>query len=111
LQQYLSPWAFEGGDIVFGEKLYANTIINFLENQECVAYVVGLKFFTSDDGIQFSYVAPQDDNVNEVEAPIAETILVSANEHDIDVIQDDRIDYDDLSGIGYMKIELDFKVV
>lgn len=110
LQQYLSPWAFEGGDIVFGEKLYANTIINFLENQESVAYVVGLKFFTSEDGNHFNYVMPQDDNVNEVEAPAAETILVSANEHEIDVIQDDHIDYDDLSGIGYMKIELDFKV-
>lgn len=112
IQRFLSPWAFDtNGEVTFGGIIYANAVVNFLEREECVEYIVGLKFFTSDDSLHFSFVTPDPNtNTNMVVASETDTILVSAPAHEIDIISDDKIDYDDLNGIGYLKIELDFKV-
>jgi hypothetical protein len=113
IKKFLSPWAFSGPhEIVFSSEVYANAVVNFLDKQESVSYVVGLKLFTSFNGEDFVFVPPTDEkNTNRVEAIAQDVILVSAEQHEIDIINDDRIDYDDLSGVGYMKIELDFKIV
>jgi hypothetical protein len=111
LQKFLSPWAFAGtGDIGFGGTIYANTVVSFLDTYECIDYVLGLKFFTSVDGKDYHYVFPGENNINVVEPPHAESILVSADVHDVDIVRDGRTDFDDLTGIEYMKIELDFKI-
>ena len=44
--QYLSPWAYEEGeDIVFGGKIYASSILAFIEKRPYVDYVTNFRMF------------------------------------------------------------------
>lgn len=110
LQRFLSPWAFDqSSEITFGGTVYANTVVSFLDGYDCIDYILGLKFFTSKDGFNFSPVTERDD-VNQVAPERPECILVSADTHEFDIVPDLKTDVDDLQGIGYMKIELDFEI-
>ena len=55
LIRFLSPWAYdEGADIVIGEKIYANMIVNFVDERPYVDYVAEVSLFRSDDGENFA---------------------------------------------------------
>src|SRR3989338_913397 len=111
LKRYLSPWAYdEGADIVLGGKIYANMIVNFLAEQPYVDYVAGLKLFQSDDGVNFTESKFLNKGENVVQADKPDVILVSAQQHEIDIVSENGYEAKDFTGIDYMKIELDFTV-
>lgn len=114
LCRFLSPWAYaEGADIAIGGRIYANSIINFVDQRDYVDYVATIKLFRSVNGVDFELVPPPVGDNGEgyfagTERP--DEILVAAREHDIDVITDVQYDTELLSGINYMKVELDYVV-
>lgn len=111
LKRYLSPWAYdEGADIVLGGKIYANMIVNFLAEQPYVDYVAGMKLFQSDDGVDFTESRFLNKGENIVKADKPDVILVSAQQHEIDIVSENGYEAKDFTGIDYMKIELDFTV-
>ncbi len=110
LQRYLSPWAYdESAEIVFGGKINANLIVNFVDERDYVDYVAGITLYTSPDGAAFTEV-PEDGDVLTVAAGAPDIILVSARQHEIDLITEEVYVEEAFIGIDYMKIELDFKV-
>jgi hypothetical protein len=111
LNHFLAPWAYdEGADIVIGSRIYANTIINFIEERPYVDYVAEIKLFTSEDGHTFRLTLPQGAEGYWVEAARPDSVLVAARQHEIDMIVEDRFVETSFRGINYMKIELDFIV-
>jgi len=106
--RFLSPWAYdEGADIVIGGRIYASSIIDFIEGCDYVDYVAELKLFTNETG-NFALIPPSDDYHAETSGP--DGILVAAPEHEFDLISDSAYSVDALRGINYMKVELDFIV-
>ncbi|MBL8473303.1 MAG: baseplate J/gp47 family protein [Rhodocyclaceae bacterium] len=112
LNRFLSPWAYdEGNEISIGGSIHANAIINFLERQPGVDYIAELKLFKSEDRRSFKLVEEaQDGNGYRVRSERADGVLVADPQHEIDLITDTRFTEQNFSGIGYMKIELDFVV-
>ncbi len=117
LNRYLAPWAYdEGADIVIGGRIYANSIVDFVDRQPYVDYIAKIELFSSSDGENFTRILPpQVGDPNYilgyfVEAQQPNQILVAAHQHQIDVISDAGYSVQKLVGIGYMTIELDFVV-
>jgi hypothetical protein len=111
LKRYLAPWAYqEGADLVLGGRIYASVLVNFIAERPYVDYVAGMKLFQSEDGNQFIDVRTLNAGENFVQAAKPDVILVSALEHEIDLITDKGFEEEDFSGIDYMRIGLDFKV-
>ncbi len=111
LNRFLSPWAYEeGSDIVIGGKIYANSIINFLDQRPYVDYVVELKLFSSENGIDFKLALPVGDEGYFVTTDRSDGVLVAAQQHEIDLISDAGYEENVFSGLNYMKVELDFIV-
>ncbi|NJN17065.1 MAG: hypothetical protein HC822_12725 [Oscillochloris sp.] len=106
LQRYLAPWAYDrGAEIVFGGRVNANLIVNFVEERPYIDYVAGIKLF----------IRAGDDShaIVEVKAPYSissDAILVSDRRHVIDLIGEERYQEQYFTGINYMQIELDFQV-
>ena len=108
LNRFLSPWAYEeGADIVIGGRIYASSIIDFIEGCDYVDYVAELKLFTNETG-NFALIVPEDGYHAGTSGP--DGILVAAPEHEFDLISDSAYSVDALRGVNYMKIELDFIV-
>lgn len=114
LCRFLSPWAYaEGTDIAIGGRIYANSVVNFVDQREYVDYVATIKLFRSRNGVDYELVAPPVGDDAEgyfVGTERPDEILVASREHDIDVITDVQYDTELLSGINYMKVELDYVV-
>lgn len=112
LNRFLSPWAYkDSNDVVIGGKIYANSIVNFLEKQNYVDYVAELKLFINEDGLDFKLVADTGDAAGyRVQTDRPGGVLVADRQHVIDLITDTRFEDAKFNGIGYMKIELDFIV-
>jgi len=111
LNRYLSPWAYdEGADIVIGRRIYAGSIINFIDQRPYVDYVAGIKLFSSEDGTSFAPATPDPDEGDSIGSDRPDAVLVAARQHQIDLIVDDIYAADQFKGINYMKIELDFVV-
>lgn len=111
LNRFLSPWAYQASsDVVIGGKLYANAIVDFLEKREYVDYVAELKLFKNEDGLGFKPVSSTDAFGYRVQTDRPDGVLVAAYQHDIDFITETRFEDQQFTGIGYMKIELDFIV-
>jgi hypothetical protein len=111
LNRFLSPWAYEeGADLVFGGKIYANSIVNFVDQRPYVDFVVGLRFFISEDGKNFLPVLPPKSEGYYVAARRPDGVLVAAREHEIDLISEAGYEAKQFTGINYMRIELDFIV-
>jgi hypothetical protein len=111
LNRFLSPWAYrEGADITIGGKIYANSIVNFVDRREYVDYVAGIKFFISRDGHTFELVQPSEAEGYFVGTDEPDAVLVAARQHEFDIISDVEYDHEKFTGINYMKIELDFIV-
>ncbi len=112
ITRFLSPWAYEdGADIVIGGRVYANVLINFIEEQAYIDYVAGIKLFRSDDnGRTFHLVTASTTDGYWVEANKPTDVLVAARQHEIDIISETGYEEEDFSGINYMKVELDFMI-
>ena len=112
LNRFLSPWAYEeGADLVIGGSVYANSIINFIERRDYVDYLAGFKLFTSDDGGETFILVPETEGYGyHASAKRPDDVLVAAREHVFDVISQADYRVEGFTGIGYMKIELDFIV-
>jgi hypothetical protein len=127
LNQFLSPWAYEdGADIVLGGRIYANSIVDFVDRRPYVDFVAGVTLFRSDDGVRFILAPPPDGWAGEWASDFVDTdfidadtlertarpdaVLVAARTHAIDVVHDAVYQEKLSSGIGFMKVELDFIV-
>jgi hypothetical protein len=112
LNRFLSPWAYdEGEDIALGGRIYANSIVDFVDRRSYVSYVAGVHLFYSDDGETFfpAPVPPAGEGTY-VEAGSPSSVLVAARTHTIDVLHDAVYDESLVKGINFMKVELDFIV-
>ena len=111
LNRFLSPWAYGGGDdIIVGGRIYANSIIDFLDRRPYVDYVSHLMLFTSDDGRTFRRVHPSETEGFFVDTTRPDGVLVAARQHEIDLVSETGYEEDDFLGIGHMRVELDFAV-
>lgn len=107
LNRFLSPWAFdEGADLVIGNRIYANSIINFIDSRDYVDYLAVFKLFT---GEAKELVSETSDGYH-ASTSRADGVLVAAQQHVFDVISDADYRVEEFSGINYMKVELDFTV-
>ncbi len=115
LKRFLSPWAFAGGaEISIGGTIYATSIVDFADRLDYVDYVAQIHLVllnangvalprTETDGLDASVSALGPDGGPDV-------VLVSAQDHQIDLISDLGYDAGSFTGIGYMQIEFDFIV-
>jgi hypothetical protein len=111
LNRYLSPWAYaEGADIAIGGRIYANSIVDFIDGRAYVDYLAHVHLFTSRDGRVFERAQPDAAGELYVETSGPDQVLVAARQHQIDLVSEDGAEEERLAGIGYMKIELDFVV-
>lgn len=110
INRFLAPWAYaEGADLAIGGRIYANSIVDFVERRPYVDYVAGIKLFRSDDGVSFQVVPPQADGTGTfVETTRPDAVLTAAREHQIDVLKDGLYEEALLTGIDFMKVELEF---
>ncbi len=110
LNRFLSPWAYQdGADLVIGGNVYANSIIDFIEQREYVDYIAEFKLFTSEDGgATFSFIPETDDYHAGTRSD--DGVLVAARTHQFDVISHADYRVEVFSGINYMQIGLDFIV-
>ena len=112
ITRFLSPWAYEeGADIVIGGRIYANVIINFIEEQPYVDYVAKIKLFSNQDGKTFQLASSSGSEGYWVGAEQPDVILVTARQHEIDIIPDTGYEEENFEGINYMKVEFDFIIV
>jgi hypothetical protein len=108
LVRFLSPWAFDdGAEVMIGGRVYANSVVDFVDRRDDVDHVANLKLFRVRDGHP-EFVPPADDYHIATERP--DEVLVAAPEHDIDIIPETGYRQAAFSGIGFMKVELDFIV-
>ncbi|HZI10643.1 MAG TPA: baseplate J/gp47 family protein, partial [Myxococcus sp.] len=117
LNRYLSPWAYdEGADITIGGKIFANSIVSFIDGRDYVDYVAAIELFSSKDGRTFRLApvpVPKPGEPSEgyfVDAGGPDVVLVAARQHEIDVISEVGYTAESFTGINYMKVELDFIV-
>lgn len=111
LIRFLSPWAYgDDADIVIGGRIYANTIIHFIEERPYVDYVAEVKMFTSEDRRIFRFAVPTIDDGYYVATERPDGVLVTVRQHEIDIITEADFEREIFRGINYMKIELDFVV-
>lgn len=110
INRFLSPWAYaEGADLAIGGRIYANSIVDFVERRSYVDYVAGIKLFRSDDGERFQMVPPPADGSGAfVGTTRPDAVLTTAREHEIDVLRDGLYEETRMTGINFMKLELDF---
>jgi hypothetical protein len=109
LVRFLSPWAYdEGAELMIGGRVYANSIIDFVDRRDYVDHVVEVKLFRGRGHGDFDFIPPEDDYHVATEQP--DEVLVAARQHDIDVIPELGYEQANFTGIGYMKLELDFIV-
>lgn len=134
LIEFLSPWAFEASeDIVFGGRIHASRIIEFIEKREYVDHVLNFnllhisrggglgtlqikhpadltleapdtfRIFSTEQGVAVSEYA---------EASTARSILVSSSIHKINILtpDDENCQQSFQGGIGSMGIHVDFQV-
>jgi hypothetical protein len=111
LNRYLSPWAYDdGAELSIGGRIYANSIIDFVDRRDYVDYLAELKLFRSLDNVNFELVPERHDSEGYwVGTWRDDQILVAARDHQIDIITE-RYQQEAFTGLEYMKIELDFTV-
>jgi hypothetical protein len=85
LVKFLSPWAYAtGSDIVFGGKIHKSVILNFVEEQEYVDYITCFEMFHIVPG---NLAFDPDKDVDEALASTSASVLGSAAEHEIKVLE------------------------
>lgn len=126
IKAFLSPWAFEEGkDIAFGGKIYRSAILGFVESREYVDFVTAFNLYQQNRGggigemcVEIDFVIRDEvhGDLMEVaaEASTARSILVSAAEHQITILDPGSAGCartSQATGIGAMTVEIDFIVV
>lgn len=110
LNRFLSPWAYdEGAELMIGGRIYASSILDFVDRRDYVDYVAELRLARSEDGENFKIVPPTPEDYH-VAAERPDEVLVAAREHHIDVISELEYQQALFTGINYMKVGLDFIV-
>ena len=126
LKRYLSPWAFdEGEDVVFGGRTYKSVVLTFVEKRPYVDFVNDFRMYhniTESFGIG-NMIIGRDFGISDVsgiiredlevaEATSSRAILVSYPQHAIEVINEESARCEGARGlgIGYMAVDIDFKV-
>lgn len=110
LCRFLSPWAYdEGAELSIGGKIYASSIVDFVDRRDYVDYVAEIRLAFSDNGVDFTVLPPTDEDYH-VAAGRPDQVLVAARQHHIDIIGERDEPLGSFSGIGYLKVELDFLV-
>ncbi|MGR9052234.1 MAG: baseplate J/gp47 family protein, partial [Gammaproteobacteria bacterium] len=108
LNRFLAPWAYDqDADIAIGGRIYANSLIDYIDKRPYVDYVTDLKLFSGEGGA-VSSSASEGQWVGADTRP--DGILMSSGQHQIDPIPDTGYHQESFVGINYMKIELDFIV-
>ena len=114
LNRFLSPWAYdEGADISVGGKIYASSIVEFVDRRPYVDYVAGISlFYTDDEGAHFTFVPSpgEEGGAHFVEAGGPDRVLVAYPRHRIDLLTAAHYDSRLYRGVGYMEMEMDFVV-
>lgn len=106
ISRFLSPWAYNGdNEIVIGARIHANSLVAFIDAQDYVDYVASVRLFKSIDGGE-TFSASDD----VIEVTYEDTILIAADRHQIDVEGISLDTPQELGGIGFMRIQLDFRV-
>ncbi len=92
---FLTPWANDPGRVTFSGKVYASSIINFIDKREYVDYVQELEMrqYTENDKGVKEYVVDPYELLTMVETRLTtnHSVLVSAPKHDIDLVPEDKI--------------------
>lgn len=88
IKQFLSPWAYGQTDIVFGQRIHASVILNFIEERGYVDYVT---CFAMDQILADKVLT----NVEEAIPQTGASILTSVVTHDIEVLETDDCECDD----------------
>ncbi len=90
LIKFLSPWTIDSDTPSFSTKIYASSIINFIDKKDYVDYVADLsmnQFTVLDDGtINYSRLENQTIALTETQITAPHAILVSAKEHNIELL-------------------------
>ncbi len=97
IKRFLAPWAYEEGqDLVFGGKIHKSAIIKFIEDQPYVDFVVDFLVYHNTNGSNFAginwmeiecnFIVSAPDVVF-VQASSERSVLISANEHRITVLE------------------------
>jgi hypothetical protein len=108
LSRFLSPWAYdEGAELTIGGRIYASSILDFVDRRDYVDYVAELRLARSDNGVDFTALPPTDEDYH-VAAERPDQALVAAREHHIDIISAQDYQQTSFTGINYLKVELDF---
>lgn len=109
INRCLAPWAFDdGGDIAIGQRVDATSIVAVVDALPFVDFVGTCRLFSSEDGGATFRLG--EEGGDRVEAGGEDEVLTPAARHEIDVIGEDLFEESEFTGIGYMKIELDFVV-
>ncbi|MEZ4362932.1 MAG: baseplate J/gp47 family protein [Kofleriaceae bacterium] len=104
---FLSPWVSdERAQPVIGGRIYATSILDFVDRREYVDYAAAIKLFRSPDGVHVDPASGGD----HVAADRLDQVLVAAPTHDLDLIPAAGIPAGSLTGINYLKVQLDFVV-
>ncbi|GAB2765085.1 hypothetical protein GCM10027275_02950 [Rhabdobacter roseus] len=81
ITQFLSPWAFAAErELVFGGRVEKSVLINFMEERPYVDYLTDVLLLHRQDGL--------DESVETAVATRGISVLVSATEHDIELINE-----------------------
>lgn len=90
IKRFLTPWAVETDKISFSTKVYASTIISFIDKLEYVDFVADLsmnQYAIEEDGsLKYARLANQMISLTETQISSAHAILVSAHDHKIEII-------------------------
>ncbi|HRI15466.1 MAG TPA: baseplate J/gp47 family protein, partial [Verrucomicrobiota bacterium] len=111
LQHHLAPWAYDrSADIVFSGRVNANLLVDFIEERPYVDFLAAIRLFTSQNGVDFRELPSGEWDLSMIPGGGPDAILVSAREHDIELIGSERYVEQHFFGINHMKIELDFAI-
>lgn len=105
LVRFLSPWAFDTkAEPSLGGKVFESGVLDIADRLDYVDFVTNIQLFRIMNGVS------ELGRDGFVETSRPDQILVSAPDHDIDLISDRGYEQASFTGIDYMKIELDFIV-
>jgi hypothetical protein len=106
IKSYLSPWAFQTTqDIVFGGRIHKSMILHFVETREYVDFVTCFKMYHIIPGEQENPAKKMD--VNEVTPKTSASVLGSAPDHKIKVLETEECACDDNEVSAFSELEAD----
>ncbi len=120
LRHFLSPWMFDSNaDLRLGGYINRSEILTFIENRPYVRYVTRFSviqiyrsYETSADEFRYHLVDTADESQN-IELLVASSpfaVLISATNHEIEVIDEETYMRPAITSLGYMKVKDDLVV-